>query len=195
MITADQYLSLYQAVEKSGYGDEIRWAETIQRCKNADAFACEACWVVMNAGMREQVVRPIWDRIRIALHRGEPIESLFGHKQKVKAIKYIWGNRQGLFMEWASCLDPQMALDKLQINLPFIGAITKYHLARNLGMDVCKPDRHLVRLAAPLTPAELCGRLSVATGHRVGVIDCVLWRAANLKLIDTNKIGEASGNG
>ena len=70
--------------------------------------------------------------------------------------------------------------------LPWIGPITKFHLARNLGMDVCKPDRHLLRIAKAhhgTTPAALCGRLSRLSGDRIGVVDVVLWRAANLRLV------------
>jgi hypothetical protein len=35
-------------------------------------------------------------------------------------------------------------------SLPWIGAITKYHAARNFGVDCVKPDIHLTRLAALL---------------------------------------------
>src|SRR5204862_28581 len=30
---------------------------------------------------------------------------------------------------------------------PYIGPVTCWHLAKNVGMDVVKPDRHLVRMA------------------------------------------------
>lgn len=46
--------------------------------------------------------------------------------------------------------------------LPRVGGITKYHLAKNLGVDVAKPDVWLERVAAKSgeTVHELCGRLS-----------------------------------
>lgn len=61
----------------------------------------------------------------------------------------------------------------------FIGSITKYHLARNVGLDVVKPDRHMVRLAQYLqysSPDELVSEIASETGERKGLIDFVLWR-------------------
>ena len=72
--------------------------------------------------------------------------------------------------------------------LPWIGPITKYHLARNLGIDVAKPDRHLVRLAKRFGYNEstgvqqMCEELAERTRDRIGVVDVVLWRYANLKV-------------
>ena len=63
--------------------------------------------------------------------------------------------------------------------LPWIGPVTKFHLAKNLGLDFAKPDVHLARLAAAerTTVDELCERLAAQTGYRVTTIDSVLWRA------------------
>jgi len=33
------------------------------------------------------------------------------------------------------------------MSLPYVGAVTWRHLAKNLGLPVAKADRHLVRLA------------------------------------------------
>jgi len=33
-------------------------------------------------------------------------------------------------------------------SFPYIGGVTAFHLAKNLGADLAKPDRHLSRLAA-----------------------------------------------
>ncbi len=68
-------------------------------------------------------------------------------------------------------------------SLPFIGDITKYHLARNLGIDVAKPDRHLTRLAKIFhydDVQEMCKYLSDKTGDRIGTVDVVLWRYCTL---------------
>jgi hypothetical protein len=85
--------------------------------------------------------------------------------------------------EWLVQL--RAAPDKLAYleTLPWIGSITKYHLARNLGLDFVKPDRHLVRLAAAYgyaDPAAMCQEIANETGERVGVVDVVLWRYSNL---------------
>jgi hypothetical protein len=63
--------------------------------------------------------------------------------------------------------------------LPWVGPITKYHLAKNFGGNFAKPDVHLQRLADAegTTPQELCERLGEATGYRASTIDLILWRA------------------
>jgi hypothetical protein len=63
--------------------------------------------------------------------------------------------------------------------LPFIGHITKWQAAKNLGVDAAKPDRWMQRVA-PLSNesvAELCDRLAAATGDRVATVDLVIWWA------------------
>lgn len=62
---------------------------------------------------------------------------------------------------------------------PFIGSVTRYHLARNCGYDVVKPDVHLVRLADYLgyeTPDKLVSEIAVFANEKKAVIDYVLWR-------------------
>jgi hypothetical protein len=63
--------------------------------------------------------------------------------------------------------------------LPYIGPVTVWHLAKNLGLDVAKPDRHLVRLSSCFgfrSTAQLCAALSEITGEQIKVVDLILWR-------------------
>src|SRR6202011_3360269 len=65
--------------------------------------------------------------------------------------------------------DPISALRRL----PYIGGITVYHLAKNLGADVVKPDRHLVRLAASQGFCDvqtLCSSIAKETGDPLRVV-------------------------
>ncbi|ALA59352.1 hypothetical protein NITMOv2_2947 [Nitrospira moscoviensis] len=67
--------------------------------------------------------------------------------------------------------------------LPYIGSITAFHLAKNLGLPVVKPDRHLQRIATVAgfsSPQELCQLISDHLGEPVQVVDVVLWRYATL---------------
>ena len=67
--------------------------------------------------------------------------------------------------------------------LPFMGPATSYHLAKNIGLDVVKPDRHLLRMAAAVgydSPSLLCEDIAASVGDRVSVVDVVLWRFATL---------------
>lgn len=173
------YRLLKERVIAAGYSKEIRWAENIKLCSNELTFAEETIWVIINAGMKEQVARRIWTLVGDLLQEGKSASDGFGHKLKCRAIDWVWGHRHMLFDQW------QAAQDKLTFleSLPHIGPITKFHLARNLGMDVCKPDRHLVRIAGAEGPAALCRRLALASGDRIGVVDLVIWRAANLGMV------------
>jgi hypothetical protein len=63
---------------------------------------------------------------------------------------------------------------------PFVGAVNRYQLIRNLGFDEVAQAGPVARLAAMLetTPRELCAALAAATGERLRVVDLVLWRWA-----------------
>lgn len=179
------YLDIRDSVSEAGYQSEYDWSESLRAVRSAEEFALEACWVVLNAGMKEQVARIIWKRLRPQLNSGTPLVG-FKHLGKCNALRFIWSNRSRLFTEWDSV---GRTVDWLQA-LPWIGKITKWHLAKNLGVNCCKPDRHLVRLAESTseTPAALCERLSKLSGDRVATVDVVLWRAANLGLIPARRL-------
>lgn len=180
-MTPETYIELKQKLIEKGYASEIDWVEDLKLCDNPGVFEIEAIWVICNSGMRNQVAEKVFLRILKAIDEKRPIIEAFKNKPKVQAIEFIIQNRQSLFEKFIK------AENKIQFleTLPFIGKITKYHLARNLGLDVCKPDRHLVRIASQykITPAGLCGKLAEKTGDRVGTVDVVLWRTANLGMI------------
>jgi hypothetical protein len=180
-MTTERYFDLKKAVIDAGYAHDIDWIANIQPCVNADDFANEAVWVILNSGMKEQIARNIWHSIRVAWDNGLPTSSAFGHDGKVKAIDYIVKNKENIFAQFEHCLEPLEFLE----SLPFIGKITKYHLAKNLGFDCIKPDRHLVRIAKTydLTPDAMCEMIREHTGEKLSMIDMVIWRAANLGMI------------
>jgi hypothetical protein len=70
-------------------------------------------------------------------------------------------------------------------SLPMMGPVTRYHLARNIGIDCVKPDRHHLRLAQRFgyeTPLKMCQAIQSEIGgsEKLGTIDVVLWRWCNL---------------
>src|SRR5207247_691617 len=117
--------------------------------------------VILNSGMKAQIARLIWDRIQHAWNKNIDISNVFKHKGKVAAIKYVEKNYATLFENY------QAAGDKIQFlkTIPFIGEITCFHLAKNLGFDCIKPDRHLVRVAKQFNtdPNTLCDNISKET--------------------------------
>jgi len=72
--------------------------------------------------------------------------------------------------------------EKLQ-ELSYIGPVTRYHLARNIGLlDCVKPDLHLIRLAKHWGFADcviMCKEMGDGSGLPLGIVDLVVWYAAS----------------
>lgn len=181
-LAVEDYIALRAAVARQGYGHEYDWSQNVQPPATPDDFVFEYAWVVLNSGMREQVARGIWGKVRPALEEGRPVRSVFGHPGKAAAIQLVWEHRGEYHQAYLA------AADKLEFAraLPWIGKITCFHLVKALGENVAKPDRHLERLAEGTGESvdELCGRLASSSGDRVATVDLVLWRAANLGLLN-----------
>jgi hypothetical protein len=181
-MTVETYVRVRDDVIRAGYAHEIEWAQAVGPPTDAWAFFCEYEWVVLNSGMRNQVAVIIRERVHAALERGLPVSSAFRHPGKAAAIQAVHDDRERWLARYLGA-DDKLAFCK---SMPWIGLITCWHLAKNLGVDCAKPDRHLTRLAEryATTPHDLCAGLASATGDRVGTVDLVLWRAANLGLVD-----------
>jgi hypothetical protein len=185
MKVEDFYLAL-AAVRAAGYGGDVEWAEGVSEPLDRDEFAREAIFVICNSGMRFTVAEGIFRRVIAALDRGESAGTAFGHKGKAGAIDLIWSRRGELLRQYRASADKLAFCEAL----PWIGGITKYHLAKNFGLDVAKPDVHLQRLAdhEGTTPQQLCADLARATGLRVNTIDVVLWRACAIGAINSRSL-------
>lgn len=190
--TADQspvldgrYLAtLVERLDELGWArGDIEWSENIAEPDNAEDFASEAIWVICNSGMKHTVARLIQERVNAALAEGRPVFEVFRHPGKAAAMQEIWINREDWFRRYRE------AGDKLAFcaSMPWIGGITKYHLAKNYGADVAKPDVHLARLAAVAgeTVQGLCERLAGVSGYRVATVDLILWRACATGVVDS----------
>lgn len=163
----------------------IEWAEQVHPPAAADDFAARAIYVICNSGMRVTIAAPIAEKCIRAVHEGRSAKDVFGHPGKAAAIDTIWQQREALFKEYLSAT---AKLDFLE-TLPWIGKVTKHHLAKNLGASAAKPDVHLVRLAnrESITPARLCRRLARLTGYKIGTVDSVLWRACADGILNSRK--------
>jgi hypothetical protein len=174
-ISRELFAKIDTAVRDAGYGAAIDWSENIRPPTTAKQLAGEAIYVICNSGMSNRVAVPIYERCMIALHAGQSASTVFGHPGKAKAIDWIWRRRRTLLREFRSTDD----LVGFCASLPWLGQVTKFHLAKNLGVDVAKPDVHLNRLAEPsgMSAQELCEKLAIETGYRAATIDLILWRA------------------
>ena len=175
------YLDLKQSLIGNGYENDIIWAENVKKCELPEDFVLQFIFVVCNSGMKAQIAQKIYERILIMIGSGQNISHAFGHKGKVAAMKYVIKNQNEIFSNYIN------SKDKIEFckTLPWIGDITKFHLAKNLGEDCVKPDRHLVRIANQYNtnPFDMCQKLSDIIGDNLNTVDTVIWRAANLGLI------------
>jgi len=193
----DLYRTAERSVQVAGFAWEIDWQR--ERCRKPFSerdLLRESAWVILCSGFREATVRKVFDYISLCfcdwesaneITRNSPLcvataSARFRNARKIDAIARV----ADLVTETGFAqvrrlvqTDPIKHLQKL----PFIGPVTSWHLAKNLGLDVAKNDRHLARMAAGLGYADahdLCGEVSEATGELVSVIDVVFWRFATM---------------
>lgn len=195
---ANAYIYAKDVVARSGFADEIAWQAGIRLdAVSEQYFLREAAWVVLSAGMRESVVRKVFpaisqaflnwcDAAGIVNARAKCVAAgreTFNHEKKINAIADIASHVYCNGFDWVMKSIRIQGIEYLQ-TLPFIGPITSFHLAKNLGMDVVKPDRHLIRVADATgygTPEEMCRVIASAVGDAIPVVDLVIWRFATLE--------------
>jgi hypothetical protein len=71
--------------------------------------------------------------------------------------------------------DPEEKLRRLA----YVGPVTVWHLAKNLGMNTAKPDRHLERIALRLgfgSSFHFCNSIAEMFDDECKVVDLIVWR-------------------
>ena len=182
-LSAELFVRIDGAVRAAGYTAAIERSENMPAPATAAQFASEVIYVICNSGMSNVVAVPIVERCMKALRAGQSASTVFGHPGKAAAIDWIWKRRRRLFREFADAPD----VIEFFSALPWVGPITKFHIAKNVGVDVAKPDVHLNRLAdrEGVTAQDLCERLARETGYRAATIDLILWRACADRIINS----------
>jgi hypothetical protein len=193
----DFYLLAKSIVLDGGFAHEIEWQSQIRFADlDEPTFLQEAAWVVLSAGMRESVIRSKFAAFSLAFYSWSSARQIalndrkcrtralrvFRHSGKIDSIISIAKvvHEQGFDIFKSSITSDGLAF--LQA-LPFIGPTTSFHLGKNIGLDVVKPDRHLLRvsmLAGYSNPTEMCRAISDAVGDRASVVDLIVWRYATL---------------
>lgn len=189
----DFYRSAKSWIERSPFADELHWQTDLNRPNFSESdFLREYAWVVLNSGFRESVVRKYFDFISLCYCDWESAEEIhevadacsnaalavFRNTRKLRAITHTAGvvHRMGFEQLKQKLMEDFYGFAP---TLPFIGSITAHHLAKNLGIDSAKPDRHLTRLATRFgyrSVHDMCSAISGITGDSLSVADIVLWR-------------------
>jgi hypothetical protein len=151
---------------------------------------------VLSAGMRESVVRQRFRMLSDAFLAWESALAIskarstcrrralvaFNHQSKIRAIIEIAERVAYASFEWVRFRLADGGLEYLR-TLPFMGPVTSLHLAKNIGLQVAKPDRHLSRIAKALgvqSVATMCALISEFVTDPIPVVDVVLWRFATI---------------
>lgn len=194
----DQYLTAKDAIIEKGFAAEVDWQATVcfESITESD-FLREASWVILSAGMSEAVVRRRFPAVSAAFHNWRGAATITRRKTKCRNAAlsaFAHTGKISAIIALATKVSSD-GFDEIKRNISlhgvgylrefaYIGPITCYHLAKNIGLDVVKPDRHLVRLAFATqfeSPVDLCRMISEATGDRLSVVDLVLWRFATVQ--------------
>jgi hypothetical protein len=109
--------------------------------------------------------------------------NVFHHERKIDAI--IWMAQRLASEEWDQFKAHLTGADRLEFidSFHYIGPVTKYELAKNIGLDYAKPDRLMRRIAGEFGYTDtipgvfdMVRDLQNATGKSPRVIDSILWR-------------------
>lgn len=191
------YFFAKQYVIKKGYAYEIDWQDQLEfESINEQKFLEEASWVILSSGMNEKVVKKVFAHIKSIMFDFKSADlinkerksclkkamKIFNHPGKINAILYIVKFLSDHNFDIVKSRLINERMEFLQ-SFPYLGKATSYHLAKNLGLNVSKPDRHLNRISLILgfnDPHELCKEISYLINDKISLIDLVLWRYATL---------------
>ncbi len=192
--------------------NEIRNILNTQPIFSPEEFAFECFYVICVAGFKQDYAKKMCNKIINFIESNNfnfttnDLLQIYGNKMKVKAIKQTWDNRELYQKKFYSLKTIEEKVNFLG-SLPHIGNITKYHLARNLGLNFVKYDIWIQRLGvalygdinlvdkvnnSKLLPEikECCdvmfNKLNKETNEKVGYIDVVLWRSCQKGLLKIN---------
>jgi len=195
---ASAYIRAKMKVLAAGYAPEIIWQRNLKTDEVTERGLLRECaWVILSSGMRESVVRKKFPHISEAFFQWSSAEEIVWHHEQCVSSAFALFRHKGKIEAIAQCaliihekgfvsLRNELTsnpIDALQ-QFPYIGPATSYHVAKNIGFSVAKPDRHLCRfaeLSGYESPSDLCKALAEYIGDPIAVVDIVLWRFATLQ--------------
>jgi len=195
---ATAYLAAKSFLLQAGFASEIDYQEECSIASTGEAdFLREGAWVILSSGMRESVIRgkfaevsaafghwrsATWITRRAGTCRRRAIRA-FAHAGKVEAIIKLADRVGQSGIDEVLRQVETMGVAYLR-TFPFMGPATSCHFAKNLGLDVVKPDRHLVRVSAAAgfdSAWDFCNAIGEVVGEKRSVVDLVIWRYATLR--------------
>jgi len=172
------YNYMKQYVIEKGYKSDLEGYQNIPPLEQMSKwyFFYQYAWVVINSGMKNQIAEKIFEKF---WNKGDINFDAIRHKHKNFSLRKVYNKLDKIFNQYKNSKDKLKFLE----SLPHIGIKTKYHLAKNLGFDYAKPDRHLTRIASFFNydnVQEFCNVVSQLSNDEIKIVDTVFWRFANL---------------
>lgn len=187
------YLQAKDLIITKGFEGECSYyCEFSPKHVTESIFLSEYAWVVLNSGFKESIIRKKFNYISLCFYDWESADKVlqssescielamasFGNHRKLNGIVQgidMYNQKGGL--KWLQSILNSELYVELEL-LPYVGKITSKHLAKNLGVSLVKPDRHLFNFSNRLNRDldSLCNVISSRTGDSLKYIDTVLWR-------------------
>jgi hypothetical protein len=195
---SEAYPFLKQVVCEEGYGSEIEWQASVSFDKlNKSSFMKEISWVIISSGMKEKIVRKAFNELSQLFIDWKDAEEVLKNRETIlKKALTIFNNRGKMLaiidsIEIIQQNDFTVLKSKIRKSpivtlqmFPYIGPVTSFHLAKNIGLQVAKPDRHLIRIANLVgyeSVQTFCAEISKTSGDSIPVVDIVFWRFATIE--------------
>lgn len=210
-LTADAktYFEKARVFTERFYGQDIKQMQLISWDEvQPSLFFEEYVWVVCATGFSAKAVGKFVGRLidklgwfdELAKEEFSDVfnrtRGILNNEAKIKAIhqtaKIIWEGMKD--PGWEKFKQEYMASPEKLQKFPYIGKVTCYHLARNIGLlDAVKPDLHLVRMAKHWGYEDcvsMCKDVQ-PEGMPLGIVDYIFWMtAATFGTTDIRKEGE-----
>jgi hypothetical protein len=191
------YFFAKKYVISKGYFHEIDWQDRVNyHLLTEQVFLQEIAWVILASGLNDNVVKIKFPLIKEAMlgfksayliveNRKECFDKTIKHFNHSGKINAIISAAEKLAIESFEKVKSYIDNEGIKYlkTFHYIGDATSYHLAKNIGLNFAKPDRHLTRMSIALgfaSPFELCRRISDKFHEKVAIVDLVLWRYATL---------------
>ena len=166
----------------------------------------EHAWVILCSGFRERTIRKLFPNISICFCNWVSAEVIFDNREicrrtaldvfhnerKIDAIIRVADYVRSFGFETLRARIIRDPIRSLRL-FDYIGPVTTFHLAKNLGFQVAKPDRHILRMSEAYgfqNVQEFCSLIAEITREPISVVDGVLWRISELGLSDQFNFGE-----
>lgn len=183
--TLDEYFKAARKyLEEIGYG--TKWVYDVSpESISPQYFFEQYIWVVYACNFEVRIL----EQLEGDLYRAYGDYETFDETRRVAVLGVINNIRKWnavyntaiklQYLGWHDFKKTYLAGIESMTALKFIGPVTKFHLARNLGFDKCKPDRHMCRLKESFgysSVDEMCRYLAKKYGLQVKEIDLILWK-------------------